>query len=314
MTTGVGTGASFGFAIETTKGTRVAPNRFTPFLSETLKANQEFIRSAALSGGRQYGQRKALGSKLPGGGISFELQPQTTASLLRLCFGGSVVTTGAGPYTHTMAGGVLPSATMQILTPQVDTITNEERDYLGAMVNGWTINCTPGEFVTLDLDIRAFDEVINQAAATYAPSATITPFTFQHLTLTAPDVTICPDSVTLTGNNNLVHDPKSCATDAGRAYPKPGGMKTVTGSIELDFVNFTAYSRMLAGTEGALVLAFNAGAGTTLTITMNVFYTDAAMNVSGPGPVKQSLPFEVISATSDAAAITAVLVNSDATA
>jgi hypothetical protein len=83
----------------------------------------------------------------------------------------------------------------------------------------------PGEFVTLDLDIRAFDEVINQAAATYAPSATITPFTFQHLTLTAPDVTICPDSVTLTGNNNLVHDPKSCATDAGRAYPKPGGRR-----------------------------------------------------------------------------------------
>jgi hypothetical protein len=88
----------------------------------------------------------------------------------------------------------------------------------------------------------------------------------------------------------------------------------VTGEIALDFVNYTAYSRMIAGTEGALVLAFNAGASAQLTITMNVFYTDAAMNVSGPGLVKQTLPFEVISATSDAAAITAVLINSDATA
>lgn len=313
MTTGTGTGASFGFAIETTKGTRVAPNRFTPFLSEGLQANQEFIRSAALSGGRQYGQRKALGSKLPSGPISFELQPQTTASLLRLCFGGSVVTTGAGPYTHTMAGGALPSATMQILTPMVDTVLNEERDYLGAMVNGWTLNCNAGEFVTLDLNVMAFDEVINQAAATYAPAASITPFTFQNLVTTGPDGAVCVDSVTLTGANGLVHDTKSCTADAGRAYPKPGGPKNVSGTLEVDFTSYTAYSRYIAGTEGALVLAFTSGTA-SLTITMNVFYTGSTPNVSGPGLVKQSIPFEVISQTSDAAAITAVLVNSDSAA
>lgn len=315
MTTGTGTGASFGFAIETTKGTRVVPNRFMPFLSETLQGNQEFIRSAGLSGGRQYGQRKALGTKLPAGGISFELQAETSASLLRLCLGGAVVTTGASsPYTHTMAGGALPSATMQILTPLVDAVTNEERDYLGAMVNGWTIACNAGEFAKIDLDLVAFDEVINSAAATYAPAATITPFTFQNLTTTGPDGAVCVDSVTLSGSNNLAHDPKSCATDAGRAYPKPNGPKTVTGTLNVDFTDFTAYSRYMAGTEGSMVLAFNAGASAQLTITMNVFYTGETPNVSGPGIVKHAIPFEVISATSDAAAITAVLINSDSTA
>jgi hypothetical protein len=311
---GAGIGASFGFAVESTKGTRVTPNRFMPFLQESMQTNQEFIRAKSVSGGRRYGQRKALGSKLPSGSINFEMQPQTTASLLRACFGGSVVTTGSNPYTHTMAGGALPSLTMQILTPQVDTTTTEERDYLGAMVNQWTLACNAGEFATLQLDIMAYDAVINQAAAAYSPAATITPFTFQHLTTTGPDGAVCIDSVTLSGNNALEHNPKSCATDAGRAYPKEAGQRVITGTLNTDFTNFTAYSRYVAGTEGSLVLLFSAGASASLTITMNIFYTGEDANVSGPGLVKQGIPFEVISATSDAAAITAVLVNTDAAA
>jgi hypothetical protein len=69
----------------------------------------------------------------------------------------------------------------------------------------------------------------------------------------------------------------------------------------------------MAGTEGSMVLAFVSGTS-SLTITMNVFYTGESANVTGPGLVKQGIPFEVISGTSDAAAITAVLVNSDSAA
>lgn len=314
MTTGTGTAAFAGFAIEGTKNTRQAPNRWVPITQEALKCEQTFLKSQGLNGGRRYPVRKTKGTKSIAGPVTMELQAETIASALRACLGGTVVTTGAGPYTHTIAGGALPSTTWQIMRPFAGLTTLQPFDYIGCMVNTWTLSQNPNEFGSLQLDMFAYDEVTDQSAGTYAPAATITPLTFQSLTITTPDGAVCFDSFTLSGTNAIEQSFKSCATDAGRAVIREAGQKSVTGSLQGDFAAITAYSRYLAGTEGPLVIAYNAGASAQLTLTMNVFYTGETPNVTGPGVVKQGIPFEVISTTSDAAAITAVLINTDTTA
>jgi hypothetical protein len=259
--------------------------------------------------------RATLGAKLPAGPVNFELQTETMASMLRLCRGGAVVTTGSNPYTHTIAGGALPSATAQVLVPQANTITTEEKDALGLMVNGWTIGCQANQIATFSIDALAFDLIINQAAAAYSPSATITKLTFAHLTTTLTGTGICIDGFTLTGANALNHDPKSCATDAGRSYPREGGEQSITGELMFDFENWTVFSQQVAGTQGALVFAFNAGASAQLTITLNVILqSDATPVIEGEGIVKYKVPFEVLHATADASACTMVLINTDSAA
>jgi hypothetical protein len=69
----------------------------------------------------------------------------------------------------------------------------------------------------------------------------------------------------------------------------------------------------VAGTEASLVVALNAGANAQMTFTLNIVFTGETPQVTGPEMIKQPLPFEVTSATSDAAAATLVLINDDAT-
>lgn len=313
MTTGAGTAAQIGWAIETVSKTRQTPTKFAPFVSETLKTEQAFIRSKGLAAGRRYGRAKAPGTKNVSGGIVMEMQAETIGTLLRAALGGAIVDAGAGPYTHTIAGGVLPTLTIQVLRPFAGLTTLQAFDYTGVTVNQWTISANPNEYAMLSLDTFAYDELTNQTAATYTPAATITPLTFQNVTIATPDGTVCFDSFTLTGNNAVEQSFKSCATDLGRAVIREAGTRVVSGTLNGDFAALTAYSRYLAGTVGTLTLTLESSAAAKLVITMSVFYTGSTPNVGGPGVVQQGVPFEVIHATSDATAITAVLTNSDAT-
>lgn len=305
-----GIASQIGWAIEGTPKTRQTPTKFAPFVSESLKCDQGFIRSAGIGAGRRYNRAKAAGNKNVAGGIQWELQAQTMATLLRLCLGGSIVTAGSNPYTHTVAGGALPTATFQVGRGAI----GDPFDYTGCMVNQWTIACNPNEYATIALDLYCYDELTNQSLASYTPAGTITPLTFQSLAITTPDGAVCFDGFTLTGNNNLEQSFKSCATDAGRATIRENGMRTITGTLNGDFVDMTAYDRYLAGTEGTLEIKLTNGSSAILDIDMTVFYTGETPNVGGPGVVKQSIGFEVIHATTDATAITAVLTNTDSTA
>jgi hypothetical protein len=75
----------------------------------------------------------------------------------------------------------------------------------------------------------------------------------------------------------------------------------------------TAYNRFRNGTEAALSLVFEASTSQKLTITGNVRFDGQTPNVTGPTILEQVLPFKFVSATSDTAAFSVELINSDAT-
>lgn len=315
MTTGTGIFAQAGFAKEGTKNTRATPTNFVGFVQESLTVNQNFIRSTALGGGLRYTPRKSLGTKEVGGGISFELQPETMIDAFELMLGGTAATTGAGPYTHVFEGGDLASGTFQIVRPM--GASNNRFDFIGSMVNQWTLAQNPGEFASLALDLYSYDMLTNQTAATYAPDASPTPLTFQHLTVSDIDAnTRCFDSLSITGANNLERSFKSCATDAGRAVIRENGRRTVTGTVSGDFEDMDAVASYLAGTEGPLEIEWNAGASAIVTLALNVFYTGAVPMVDGEGVVKQAIGFEAIvgDGNDDTDAITVTIVSTDSNA
>lgn len=311
MSTGVGTDVAVGFAIETTPNTRIAPDTFVEITQESLRANQSFIMSKGLGGGRRMDRRKILGQKEVGGSVAMEMRTAGLADLLRLSVGGDPTPSGVGPYTRSfVGGGDLPTSTWQVLRPYSPTLT-APFDYTGCMVNQWTLTQNPNEFAQFQAELFGYDELTDQVAATFAPPADLGLLSFQNLTSTTPDGAVCFDSVTLTGNNSLERNYKVCAADGGLATVRPNGLRTVSGTLAGDFNDMTAYNRYLAGTEGTLTLAYSLSASASLTVAMNVLYTGETPQVSGPGVVKQGIPFVVLSETSDAAALTVTLVNDE---
>ena len=313
MSGGVGLDVSVGFALETTAGTRVAPDTFFEVRNENLTGEQTILPRKGMGGGRGMVRGKRLGNRNVGGGINMDLRAAGMADLLRLILGGDPTPSGADPYTRVFAGGAdLPTATWQIqraFSPtQIATF-----DYTGCMANGWSITQNPGDYADFQLDLLGREVVTDQTAATFAPPAALGIFTFEDLTVTTPDGAGEFDSVTIAGSNTIEAAFKVGGGTPGRAKTRRNGMTAVTGTLAGDFDNLDAYSRHLAGTEGTLTLAYSLGASQSLKFEMNIVYMEGnSPQVAGEGVVKQGIPFMALSDTDDATALTVTLVNEEA--
>src|SRR5687768_17954293 len=100
-----GSDAQVGFKTETTPGTGVVVDKFMPFVSESIKQNIEWLDSKTLAARHTLKATKS-GTAGVEGGITTELANTSLATILKHMFG-TVVTTGAGPYTHTYTPGDL---------------------------------------------------------------------------------------------------------------------------------------------------------------------------------------------------------------
>lgn len=118
-------------------------------------------------------------------------------------------------------------------------------------------------------------------------------------------------SGTLSIDNALDVERRFCATKT-IAAPLEAGLRSYTGQFECEFNDLTQYRRYLAGDQFAVVFGFSNGTN-SLAFTMNARYEQGQTPVvGGTGIVPQSLPFKCIGST-DAAALTATIINGDAT-
>lgn len=316
MTTGTGLAAQIGMAIEATPGTRQVPVRFFPFVSESMKLNQTRLFSAGLRAGRRTKHRSDLASSFVDGNIEFEMAPQGLGVPLRAMMG-TLVTTGSGPtWTHTGTPGPLVDdlLTVQVGRPFVGSTTVQPFDYIGCMVANWSIGFNVDQYATLSLGLSGVHEDTAQTLAAFSPPATWAPFVYTSGVLS----TASTEQVIISGSvagDNAIDAPRHrmrSTTPARPLNPAEGGMRAYTGQVVCDFTSLAAYNRFVAGGEAALSLVFTQGAN-TLTVAGNVVFTGDTPNVGGPEALTQSLPFEFLSSTSDAAALTITLVNGDAT-
>jgi len=314
MAIGSGVLASMGYAKEPTAGTREVPDHFVEHVSESMVFNQTKIKSEGLAAGRRTLKGFSNGNGSATGSVEMELVPEGIGELLELCMGG-LVTAGAGPYTHTLTPGDLATGTFQFGRPSTDGTVNVF-EYKGCMVSSWELSCDAtgdGSMITFSVDLVGQTEDTGQTLATVAYPTITARWTSVQASLTVAGTAYCVNSFTLSGDNGIDTDFKACAATAGQPTIRESGMREYTGSLTADFDGLTQYNRYIGTDESALVITIDDGTS-SLVITTNVMYTGSTPTVSGPEVLKQESPFECLSATSDAAAITMVLTNGDSAA
>ena len=312
MATPAGIGGQLGFKSESTVGTAVTVDQFHPGVtSAAIKQEITRIKSNGIRAGRRVTSKWKAGAQRVSGSIEMELHNQPMATLLTHMFG-SVSTSGVGPYTHTATPGDLTgkSLTVQVGIPSNDGTVNVF-DYAGVKVSGWEIAAAVDEIATLNLDVLAMTEATGGALASASYAAGATPFVFTEgsLSIAGSEVATVKE-MSLSASNGLTD--RFRIGSATSKQPLENGGREYTGQLTSEFESLTAYNRFVNGTEAALVMSFDNGTD-SLTITCNVVFNGETPEL-GREMADQPLPFECISSTSDAAAVTAVLVNSEASA
>lgn len=152
---------------------------------------------------------------------------------------------------------------------------------------------------------------IGLPAATASYPSTQKPLKFNHGTITIAGLPASVKSLKLAGDNGLADDRRFIGRTKIKE-PLEVNLREYTGSLDVEFENLGLRELFLNGTEAALVVDFTSGAD-KVTITANVRFDSNAVTGSGKDINMQSVPFKCIASSTDASAITAVLVNTDAT-
>lgn len=314
MATASGIEAQFGVGQESTYGTYTAPTKTFEFVSESLKYSISRITSAGLRAGRRTARRWKAGTRSVSGDVVLELGPQGLGVLLSNVLG-DPTTTGTGPYTHTYAGLAnidTKSMTLQVGRPD-NSGTLRAFSYLGCKFTQFKVEASVNEYAKATFSVYGREEVTSQSLAAAAYDADWDPLAFTEGSLTVGGSTVPVTEVSYQIDLSLATDRfRLGATDNGK--PKKAvvsGFAAITGSFTADFDDLTQYNHYVNGDEATLVLTFDDGTS-TLAITSNVRYDGETPTVGGPDLLTQPVQFTAVSETSDADAITVVLVNDDA--
>jgi hypothetical protein len=308
-----GLAGQIGWKSESVFGTAVTVDTFPAgLLDESIKQDIARIESKGIRAGRRVQQTWAVGARTISGDINQELWNQPLATLLTHMFG-TVATTGTGPYVHTATPGSLTGKSLTIQAGRPDTSgTVRAFTYAGCKIASWELACKVGDIPTLKSTVSAKSETTATALASASYDSDGAPFTFVQgsLSIAGTDVATVSD-LSLKASNSLKTDRFFVGADTTSEQLETA-FRDYTGTFTAEFEALTNYALYTAGTESALVLTFDNGTD-SLVITMNVRFDGETPVLSGMELLSQPLPFKCIG-TTDAAAITAVLTNGEATA
>lgn len=314
MTFSNGIDAHLVYAIESTPGTRETPSVAVPLISESMQDNgsKPLWHPGIIKGRRTRHGYDRTKSDI-GGQVAVPLTAESIGSLLRAGIG-SVSTTGASsPYTHELTPGAPDMFSMQIGWED-SAGTDFRKDYTGCLIDGMTIDVQANQHPTLQMDIKALSEEDDAYAAVTPSYASLTYFEFSDFTLAFDSgADECFDTASISWANNLYQSPGICPSAPRATKYEDSGNHMVTGTIGQDFTAFTKYAKFAAGTAATLEVVGTAGSNAVLTIEMAIVFTGETPQVTGPERIKQGLPFEVVSGTDDATAITVTLKSADST-
>lgn len=306
-----GADGQIGWKTEVTPGTAVTVDTFLPIRSEDIKQNINYLDTQTISA-RKVLRLTKQGAKSIEGGFTTELPNTDIATLLKHMFG-TVTTTGVGPYTHTFTPADLTgdSLTVQVGRPASDG-TVHPFTYAGCKISDWTISAATGEIATLECSLLGMSETTGTALAAASYDAAWEPFVFTEASLTIAGTSAgTVRDLSLSGSNAV--ELRHRLGSANSKQPLEIGLRTYEGTVTTDFDDLTHYNMFVNGTEAALVSTFSNGTE-SLEITQNIQFTGETPEIPGFELLAQNLPFRVISSTSDADGITAVLNNSEPSA
>ena len=310
-----GLAAQLGIKTETTWGTPVTVDRFTPLVSESMTEKIARMESGGIIAGARVlrSAQWAAGDVEVSADLRFELYQQGVGLWFRHMFG-AVSTSGSNPYTHTFTPGDLTDDhfTLQIGKPDVSG-TVQPFTFAGCKVTEWELAAKAGELVTLGVSVVGKSLATGTSLATASlGTGSGTPFTFKHASVTVGGSSANVKEISLKGANGLQTDRRFIGSEFV-SEPLEAELREYSGEATLEFESLTQMNYFRNATENALVLTISAGASASVTITTNVRWDGSTPEVSGRGVVELKAPFKCVGASTDAGAITAVMINTDAT-
>lgn len=301
-----------GLKTESTWGTGVTVDKFVPVLSAKLNIDEGYIRSEGIRGGRRTRNPARLGRRIVGFGIEQELYNGTIATLLKHAFG-TVNTTGAGPYTHTFTPGAHLGLSFTAQTGVEDTAgTVDPFTATGSKMDSWSISAAVGELAKFSYEAVAKD-VTTATALASASYATLTPFSFVEASITVNGSAVASaNKVTLSCNKGLRKDRHVLGSRLILEQREEEKFEFTT-EIEADFDALTLFNLAVAATQVASVLTLSNGTE-SLTITCSGQVIGDPPSLEHQGIESQTIRLDHSHASSDASAITAVLIDSESSA
>lgn len=303
----------FGLKTETTWNTAATPDKFIPILSESIKNDGgERMVSQGIRAGRRFPHTHKRGIPIIGGPVTTEFGNTDVAVLLKHLFG-SVATSGVGPYTHTYTPGSLKGVSFTCQVGRPDTSgTVRARTFTGCKVPSWTLSAESGSLAQLEVELSAAAETGATALAAASYTSGWAPFSYNDGSITKGGAAVVVDSWSISGAIPLRTDRKPVGGSAITEQLE-NGMRELTIDVTMDFEDLTMYNHFLNDDNLTLELKLDNGTE-TFTVTAKGYLTGESPVVEGVEVLKQPLQFVAESTTSDADALTAVLVNSEASA
>jgi len=293
------------------------------YVSETLRNTINTIESGLIRGDRMRAATQQ-GNQRPGGDINGELQPHGIWPLLLYhALGGSVVTTGSGPFVHSLEGSVdLPEGlTIEKRFGYPDGTFNWLR-YYGSRVNEFGLSIPTEGIVTARAGIISRQEAEAVADMNASPEfpADNEPFnSFQGAILMDQDgggtrTTIATiTSLDMLINNNIDGDQFAIDGNAYRA-DVPEDIRIVNGNMSVFFTdtNWQLYQAYLADTMLSMEVTLTRGLYSwQFTIPAFKIRGDPTPQVAGRGPLNIEMQWEAQRDDDTGTDIQVVITNDD---
>jgi hypothetical protein len=274
---------------------------------DTVKLKKNRISKPALN---SVTQRRGIPSKQSvEGGWEFQF-PVNGAELWLKYALGSNVTSGAGPYLHTITPSKDITTGLTLHCNRDAAAIGNAFQYTGCQVSKLTLKQEIEDELMCSLEYLGQQEaLVSVATPTFA---TFIGFDWTHFSATINSVAVDAESAELTIDNGLAAD----IYKLGQLYRKRinrGSNRKVSGKIGIEFESLTQYNLFVNQTSHTIVLSWIIDANQKLVITLNGCYlTGETPEVTEAGPVKLSLPFECIHGT-EGGEISIALTNAVAT-
>lgn len=301
-----------GIKTETTFGTGVTPDIFVPVLSASLNIDEGYIRSEGIRAGRRTRNPARLGRRVVGASVEQELYNGSIATLMKHAFG-AVSTTGAGPYTHTFTPGahLAKSFTFQVGVEDTGGTVNPVT-LTGSKMPSWSLSASVGELAKFSYDVSSKDATTATGLAV-ASYSSLTPFSFIDAAITVNGSPVASaNAVTLSCNKGLRTDRHVLGSRTILEQREQDRFEFMT-EITADFDALTLWNLSIAATQVASVLTISNGTE-SLTITCSGQVVGDPPSLENQGIESQTIRLDHSHASSDASAITAVLIDSEASA
>lgn len=299
-----GIGAQLGIAAESVYGTFVAPTRFLPFTSESLKLEEQRNETKSLRSGQriQRSDQWAAGRNNPAGGLEFEIGNKGFGLLFKHMLGAVATTADGAGYRHRCTIGSLYGLGLsaQVGRPAVngDVVPFS---YIGTKISGWEIEQAFGGdgFPTLKLDTVATSESQDEDLGAASAPAETEVFHFTGMTLAISGyVPGAVDSFSVKGVTPLATE-RYGPGSRDRREPLENKRREISGEIVGEFENGTTW-RGLTGSHGAITATWVTVAtyDTAKPYKLVVSLPCVRFDWDGPNVVDdvtpQTLPFKVV--------------------